>query len=248
MSIRGLALALALSLAAPAAMAQDDAPIATAPDNSTDMEEDAIGDLLADPEAFEAPTQPLAPGLPPLEEVPAPPVIAVQPQPAPTPVQPAPQPQPPPVYALPTRPQLDRPVNIEERGVSPDGPLQGAELGYDMRMRAGVANAQGRQGPLDGGWTVAAADGVRLYNLQVVDPGDGTYALEGAWRSLQRQGIGTTGLLSSLDRAATTLSIRFYRREGGQPTVLTLNPLPDGSWTGELWEEGATTLVTMRRN
>lgn len=223
MTVRGLILALVLSLAAPAAMAQD-APVATAPDQSTDLEEDTIGDLLDEAE----------------DAAPAPPV-----QTAPPPAAPAVVYGPPLSYQ---RPRLDRPVNIDERGLTPEGPLQPQELGYDMRVRASLANAQGRQGPLDGGWTVASADGTKLYNLQVVDPGDGTYALEGAWRSLQRQGIGTTGLLSSLDRSAASLSIRFYRREGGDPTVFTLSPLLDGSWRGEMWEDGATKPVVMRRN
>jgi len=223
---------LILGLAAPAARAQD-APVATAaPDQSTDLESDAIGDLLADPEAYE-PEAP-EPAAPPPAPVPAPLVIA-----------------PPPLYVPPpvvVRPRLERPVNVDEAGLSPEGPLGAPELGYDLRLRAGVASAQGRQGALDGGWTVAGADGAKLYNLQLVDPGDGMGMLEGAWRSLQRQGVGTTGLLTSLDRGPTALSVRFSRRTPENITVLTLQPAVDGSWTGEMWEDGAVKPVTMRRN
>lgn len=247
--IRPGALALALSLAAAAASAQD-APA------------DPIADLLANPDAYATDVEEATPDLPPLGEVPAQPgkgaeapgVSAASPlspfgTAPPRGEHPTPQPMtlPPLPPQVVTRPKLDRPVNINEAGLTPEGPLAPQELGYDMRMRANIATAQGRQGQLDGGWTVAGADGTKLYSLQLVDPGDSVTSLEGAWRSLQRQGLGTTGLITGFERGAASLVVRFSRRSADNPTVLTLQPAVDGSWTGEMWEDGSTRPVTMRR-
>jgi hypothetical protein len=261
--IRPGALALVLMLAATTAGAQD-APVTTAPDPLAD----AIGDVLADPEAYATDVE--EPDLPPLGEVPpkggkggkgatAPESAGVSPlslfgtappggeQPRPVAVAPQPMTLPPLPPQIVTRPKLERPVNINETGLTPEGPLAPQELGYDMRVRANIASAQGRQGQLDGGWTVAGSDGTKLYSLQLVDPGDSITSLEGAWRSLQRQGLGTTGLITGFERGATSLVVRFNRRSADNPTVLTLQPTIDGSWTGEMWEDGQTRPVTMRR-
>lgn len=236
--IRPGALALVLTLAATTAGAQD-APMPTAPDPF----DDAIADVLADPEAYATDVE----EEPAPEPVPAP--VVAPPPTIPAPVAVAPQPMilPPLPPQVVTRPKLERPVNIDETGMTPEGPLAPQELGYDMRVRASIASAQGRQGQLDGGWTVAGSDGTKLYSLQLVDPGDSITSLEGAWRSLQRQGLGTTGLIAGFERGATSLVVRFSRRSADNPTVLTLQPTIDGSWTGEMWEDGQTRPVTMRR-
>lgn len=232
--IRTGALALALSLAAAAAGAQD-APVATAPPPAPDI--DAIAAVLDDPQAYSTDVDEEPAPVPPYSPPPYTP-LAVSPQPMFLP------PLPPRIVS---RPKLDRPVLIDETGLTPEGPLAPPELGYDMRVRANIANAQGRQGPLDGGWTVAAADGAKLYNLQLVDPGDSPISLEGAWRSLQRRGVGTTGLIASFERGEASLVVRFARRSGETPTVMTLTPLVDGSWSGQMWEDGKVLSVTMRR-
>lgn len=167
------------------------------------------------------------------------------------PTAPAARPEPAPyrpTYAAPSRaPLLDKPVMIDETGKSPDGPPTPLDLGYESRIRASVAAAQGLQGPLDGGWTVRSTYGVAVLTLQLVDRGNGYGQLEGAWRSLDGP-VSKVGLIDSLDRQPMTLTIRFTKTPGNPTVVLTLVPAPDGSWSGEITDEYGVHQVTMRRN
>lgn len=142
-------------------------------------------------------------------------------------------------------PQLDRPVMIGEVGRAPDGPPDAIELGYDSRLRSSFQSAQGLQGPLDGGWTVRAHDGAGLFGFQLVDRGYG-YPTEGAWRALDSGG--KIGLIDSLDRQPTVLTIRITRGYGKPTTVLTLSQTSDGGWVGNLTDEAGARPITMRRN
>lgn len=156
-------------------------------------------------------------------------------------------PAPPPsaITATPRRPTLDRPVMIDEIDRSPDGPPTPLDLGYEARVRGSASSAQGLLGPLDGGWTVRGADGAALYGLQLVDRGSGG-ALEGAWRALG--GSGRVGLIESLDRQGSMLTVRINRGYGRPVTVLVLSASGDGSWMGDLSDESGVRAVTMRRN
>lgn len=156
----------------------------------------------------------------------------------------APRPIAPPPPA-PRRPALDRPVMIGEVGVSPDGPPTTADLMYEGRIRSSVSNAQGLQGPLDGGWTVRTTAGAPLYSLQLVDRG-GYGQLEGAWRSLGGP-AGKVGLIDSLDRQPSVLTVRITRASGKPTTVITLTPTANG-WVGEITDETGSHTVTMQRN
>lgn len=252
----GAALLLALSLAATAAGAQEPAPSDTGGDPIADL----IGALPPDQSTDEAepeatPTAPStaiqsAPFTPGAQ--PAVPILTAPaaPPPAATPpgyVRAAP-------YdptdggsirpAAPARPRLDRPVMIDEAGVSPDGPPTALDLGYEARIRGSAASAQGLQGPLDGGWTVRGPDGAAIYGFQLVDRG-GYGPLEGAWRAMG--GSGRVGLIDSLDRQGSILIIRVTRVYG-KTAVLTLTATSDGSWVGDMVDEGGTRAVTMRRN
>lgn len=112
---------------------------------------------------------------------------------------------------------------------------------YDQRLRASSASAQGYQGPLDGGWTLSAADG-DLYVLQLVDKGRG--GLEGAWRDLRKGGgLSGSGFIDDARRSGGDITLRF---DGGQATAV-LHGGVDGRWTGQLTEAGQTRAVSLKR-
>jgi len=144
----------------------------------------------------------------------------------------------------PGRPTLDRPVMIDETDRSPDSPPTQIDLGYEARVRGSASSAQGLQGPLDGGWTVRGPDGAALYGLQLVDRSGG--ALEGAWRALG--GSGRVGLIESLERSGSMLTVRINRGYGRPLTVLRLSAASDGGWVGDITDETGTRAVTLRRN
>lgn len=129
----------------------------------------------------------------------------------------------------------------------PEAPT-GAELTkaqvYELRVKGSIAAAQNLQGPLDGGWKVASADGGQLYALQIVDKAGGYGDLEGAWRDVRRPGtVGSTGLIDDLRRDGGDVVVRFSPK-GGQSSVLTLRPAGSERWSGELVENGVTQTVT----
>jgi len=196
-------------------------------DEDTDTQTTATAPVVAPPvSASTAPTVQGAPFV-------TPPAMAI----APTPIAP---PRP-----APRRPALDRPVMIGEVGVSPDGPPTTADLMYESRIRSSFSNAQGLQGPLDGGWTIKTRDGAPLYSLQLVDRG-GYGPLEGAWRSLGGS-VSKVGLIDSLDRQPSVLTVRITRAWGKPTTVISLTPTASG-WVGEITDETGSRAVTMLRN
>ena len=239
----GLALTMMLALAAGGALAQtapEPAPVSTAPagPDARPPANDPIGDAIAA-------------SLPPDQTTDA---EADAPTTAP-PIPVAPQAVPPdrpltyrPLVITPSRrPNLDRPVMIDETGKSPDGPPTATDLGYEGRIRASVASAQGLQGPLDGGWTVRSTYGVAVLSLQLVDRGNGYGQLEGAWRTLDGP-VSKVGLIDSLNRQPAVLTIRITKAPGKPTVVLSLTPAADGGWTGEILDEWGVHQVTMRRN
>lgn len=120
---------------------------------------------------------------------------------------------------------------------------------YEATVRGGAAAAQGRQGALDGGWTLAEADGVPLFALQLVDTGEGG-SLEGAWRDLRAPSARDSGFIALIGRQPGGATLRFFEPGARAPTVVTLAPTLDGSWRGRLQraEPNAQPLaVVMRR-
>jgi hypothetical protein len=135
-------------------------------------------------------------------------------------------------------PRLSAPVRIEETGKSPDAPPGPNELAYESRVRASMASAQGFQGPLDGGWTLAGPAG-ELYALQLVDRAG---ALQGAWRDLRKPGaLDASGFIDQAERVGSDVTLRFG------PMVAVLQSSADGRWSGELTEGGRTQAVSLRR-
>lgn len=149
-----------------------------------------------------------------------------------------------PIPYAPQRPQVAEPVRIEETGKSPDAPPGVNDIAYDARLKSSFASAQGFQGPLDGGWTLAARDAGDLYALQLVDRAD---RLEGAWRDLRRKGaLGASGLVDDIQRNGQDLTLRFTV-QGADAVTAVLHGAADGSWSGELIEDGASRPIVLRR-
>lgn len=143
-------------------------------------------------------------------------------------------------------PAPEPPAAVPGPRTAPAGPMPLAEV-YDLRIKSSIVAAQGLQGPLDGGWSVVGPDGTALYVLQIADPVGGYGPPEGAWRDPRRSGtVGATGLIESIDRAGDAFQARFSPRSG-QQAILDLRPRGDGTWAGQLSENGAATAVVARR-
>lgn len=201
-----------------------------------------------------APLAPLVPRTPATQQAPYVPPPVNHAPPSPTyarppadyaPVTPPPAPYAPPYVPPPPRPQIAEPVHIDEVGKTPDAPPSPVDRNYEMRLRASSASAQGLQGPLDGAWTLRAS-GNELYSLLLVDNG---LALEGAWRDPRRRGAtDSSGFLNDIQRTGAGISLNFYSAPGAGLTTVTLAPTADGSWTGEIDENGRRRNVTLRRH
>jgi hypothetical protein len=117
---------------------------------------------------------------------------------------------------------------------------------YDRAVRETADAARARSGRLDGGWTLAGADGRALYRFQFLDHGTGS--TEGAWRDLNGGGgLKGSGVLSLVDYDGGRLVLRFYETGPEDPVVVTVAPSPTGAWNGELVRKGASTPVRLKR-
>lgn len=131
----------------------------------------------------------------------------------------------------------DRPVFVHEAGRTPDGPGTEADLAYDSRLRMSASAARSFEGPLEGGWTLAAG-GSDLFALQLVDRAG---FVEGAWRDLRRPGaLDASGFIDAAERNGGDLTFRFAG------AVLVLHPAEAG-WAGQLTEAGHTTTARLTR-
>jgi hypothetical protein len=129
----------------------------------------------------------------------------------------------------------------------PQGSYVPTAEAYDLRIKSSILAAQGLQGPMDGGWAVMGPDGRELYTLQLADPAGGSGPLEGAWRDVRRTGgVGSTGLIDSVDRSTGDFVARFAPRPG-QLAVINLRPDGTGDWSGVLVENGGQIPIFARR-
>ena len=127
-----------------------------------------------------------------------------------------------------------------------DAPARVQDLAYESRLRSSFASAQGFQGPLDGGWTLAVAGEGDLYALELVDRARGE--VEGAWRDLRRKGaLAGSGFVDDIVRSGGDLTLRFTPEAGGASATATLRGGYGDSWTGELDEGGRKRPATLRR-
>jgi hypothetical protein len=138
-------------------------------------------------------------------------------------------------------------VHVDETDKTPDRPLGPTDLGYDSRLRASFASAQGLQGALDGSWTLNVQGVGDAYVLELVDRGSGL--VEGAWRDLRRKGaLDASGFIDDIQRMGSQLTLRFTPRAGGEAAQAQLYAGVDGQWVGEIREGGERRTVVLRRN
>jgi len=176
----------------------------------------------------------------------APDVVQTQPQSTgQTPPSPEPIPdqiaQPPPVQAdgQADEPQSNQPPDSLGQGVA-------AQEAWEQRLHNAYANAEARQGSLDGRWKISGQDGDELFVLVLSDPEAGN--LVGAWRDLRRGGgADGSGYLSIVERTADGLYVRFIELGQSVDTVVQLRATADGGWGGELTEAGQVRSVVMAR-
>ena len=121
---------------------------------------------------------------------------------------------------------------------------------YAGTVRGGAAAAQSRQGEMDGGWTLAGAQGEALYALQLADTGEGL--IEGAWRAAGGQGAtparSASGFITLASRAEGRMTLWFLEPQADAPTAIKLERAVDGSWRGELTRAPRSPVpVVMRR-
>jgi hypothetical protein len=113
---------------------------------------------------------------------------------------------------------------------------------YEATVLGGAAAAQGRQGPLDGGWRLMGAGGESLFDFQLSDAGDGQ--VEGAWRKVNQARQSGFVLVA---REAGRLTLRFFEPGATAPDLVVLEPALDGSWRGQIARGSETRAVVMRR-
>ncbi|HTI68121.1 MAG TPA: hypothetical protein VL460_11310 [Caulobacteraceae bacterium] len=136
----------------------------------------------------------------------------------------APAPEPPAAPDAPRRvDDLSRPLT----GQVPQG-------SYEAGVRGAFTRTQSLQGPLDGTWMLKDAAGAALYRVQLVDPGFGGGALEGAWSDLHAASPAeSSGFFVGVARDGAHLTLQFARSGAGQTTV-NLDQRADGGFAGEL--------------
>lgn len=119
----------------------------------------------------------------------------------------------------------------------------------DDRIRSSAQAAESYQGPLDGAWTLVAANGGRaLYAFQLVDKPGGQSPLEGVWRDLRRPAMpGDVGFIDSLTRGPQSLAIAFVAKPGDPAVSVALKSDAAGFWSGDLHEGAVVTPVRLKR-
>ena len=145
-------------------------------------------------------------------------------------------------------------VDTDEDAVtsSPQGPVPYSQLdgkAYDDALRNAASVARLAAGPLDGGWTLAAADGRRLYRFQFQGHGYGQLEADGAWRDLDGgPRLKGSGFVDQIGYAGDQLLLRFYEADPADEVVVTMKPTGNGAWSGQLRRHGAVTPVTFSRD
>jgi hypothetical protein len=122
-------------------------------------------------------------------------------------------------------------------------PGAGPAEDYDARVRQSFTEAERFQGPLDGGWTLSAADGGPLFAVRFADH-DGK--LEAVWRDLRRPGaLGASGVVNEAVRDGGRLTLRFSPLAGVQDVAVL--EMAGATFTGELDEGGRKRRVTLAK-
>lgn len=120
---------------------------------------------------------------------------------------------------------------------------------YDQAIRETAAAARARGGPLQGGWTLAGADGQALYRFQFADQGLGLGLAEGAWRDLNGgPRLEGSGFIELVGYDGDKLMLRFYESGPDDPVLVTVKPSATGAWSGQLQRKGSATPVSFKRD
>jgi hypothetical protein len=137
-------------------------------------------------------------------------------------------------------------VPVEKYRGEYEAPADEQQRYYLMGVQGKFETEQSMMGALDGEWTVMAPAGGPLFTMVIDDAGGGT-PVDGAWRDIRAGHGSSMGVIDSIDRGARTLKISFHSGGGDrlEPTVLTLTAQPDGRWSGEMNDAGATQPVVM---
>ena len=206
--------------------------------------------LLASAILAAQPPSGTAAGAAPAPEISAP--VAATPPATTAPAPRAPGPAPPSIDSLLKPPGADQSTDEDAGAARPQGPVPYSELdgkAYDSALKNAAAAARAAAGPLDGGWTLADADGHRMYRFQFLDRGYGFSQAEGAWRDLdggpRRQG---SGFVDQVNYAKDELILRFYETGVADEVLITVKPSPAGAWEGQLLRHGAFTQVVFKRD
>ena len=119
---------------------------------------------------------------------------------------------------------------------------------YDDALRGGAVEGRAQAGALDGGWTLSASDGQRLYRFQFVGHG----ALEpadGAWRDLAGgPGLKGSGFVDLVSLTGDKLLVRFFEESAGGQVELSVKPGGTGPWSGELKRGTTVTQVSLKKD
>ena len=156
------------------------------------------------------------------------------------------------------RPGADQTTDAEEEPGAPasgppagQGPVPYSQIdgkAYEIAIRNAAAEGRSMAGALDGGWTLAGADGQRLYRFQFVGHG-GLEPADGAWRDLNGGArLAGSGVIDQVAFAGDRLMLRFYESGPADEVVVTVKPAGNAPWTGELRRHGATEPVTFRKD
>jgi hypothetical protein len=131
------------------------------------------------------------------------------------------------------------------------GPVPYSELdskAYDDAVRHGAAEGRTLAGTLDGGWTLAASDGQRLYRFQFVGHGPMEPA-DGAWRDLAGgPGLQGSGFVELVGYTGDRLLLRFFEASAGGQVEVSVKPSGSGPWSGELKRGTTVTQVTLKKD
>ncbi len=155
------------------------------------------------------------------------------------------------------RPSADQTTDAEEEPGAPasapaaQGPVPYSQLdgkAYEIAIRNAAAEGRSMAGALDGGWTLAGADGQRLYRFQFVGHG-GLEAADGAWRDLNGGArLAGSGVIDQVAFAGDRLMLRFYEADPADEVLVTVKPAGNAPWPGELRRHGAAVPVTFKKD
>ena len=118
---------------------------------------------------------------------------------------------------------------------------------YGDAILAAARTAQALQGPLDGDWTLAGADGRQIYRFRFANRGLGLTPAEGAWRDLEGRGPGGSGFVASVAYDGDELMLRFNEAGPDDEVVVQVKPTHERRWPGRLWRHGVAVKVTLNR-